>query len=199
MRQCLNTIYRPSSKVVEMCTYFMQKINIMIHVLNHFNICVGNYSTHDGLVNGVNGIFQTSSKLAYSQEVIWILFNNLKSGQLTRTKNAHFYEHKIHSTWTPIESIFKYIQIGSNSTHTITRMQFPIQLAATRTIHRAQGLRFNHLAFDPNGVYKHGFTYIIFFCIKNKDNLYLLKPLQMKKFQIDPSVVIKMHRLQTIA
>jgi hypothetical protein len=104
----------------------MQKINIMIHVLNHFNmlveLCVGNYSTPNGLVNGVNGIFQTSSKLAYSQKVIWILFNNLNSGQLIRTKNAHFYEHKMHPTWTPIEPIFKDIQIGSNSTHTITRM-----------------------------------------------------------------------------
>jgi len=85
-------------------------------------LCVGNHSTHDGLVNGVNGIFQTSSKLTYSREVTWILFNNLKSGQLTRTKNAHFYEHNIRPTWTPIEPIFKDIQIGSKSTHTITRM-----------------------------------------------------------------------------
>jgi hypothetical protein len=58
-------------------------------------LCVGNYSTHDGLVNGANGIFQASSKLHNSQEVIWILFNNLKSGQLIRIRNAHFYEHKI--------------------------------------------------------------------------------------------------------
>jgi hypothetical protein len=38
------------------------------------------YSTHDGLVNGANGIFQASTKLPNSQEVIWILFNDLKSG-----------------------------------------------------------------------------------------------------------------------
>jgi hypothetical protein len=36
---------------------------------------------------------------------------------------------------TPIEPISKDIQIGSNSTHIITRIQFPIQLAATCTIH----------------------------------------------------------------
>ncbi len=56
----------------------------MIHVLNHFNykmmhsmitlkgsskenmlveLCVGNYATHDGLVNGANGIFQRSIKV----------------------------------------------------------------------------------------------------------------------------------------
>jgi hypothetical protein len=39
---------------------------------------------------------------------------------------------------TPIEPMFKEIQIGSNSTHTIRKMQFPIQLVATHTIHRAQ-------------------------------------------------------------
>jgi hypothetical protein len=55
-------------------------------------LCASNYSTNNGLVNGANGIFQASN----SQAVIWILFNNIKSGQLTRTKNAHFYEHKIH-------------------------------------------------------------------------------------------------------
>jgi hypothetical protein len=90
--------------------------------------------------------------------------------------------------------MFKDIQIGSNSTHTITRMQFPVQLVATHIIHRAQGFILDHLGFDPNGVYKHGFTYTTFFRIKNKENLYLFKPLQIKNFQIDPSVAIKIHR-----
>ncbi len=116
-----------------------------------------------------------------------------KSGQLTRIKNANFYEHKIHLTWTPIEPISKDIQIGSNSTHIITRMQFPIQLATTRTIYRTQGLTFDHLAFGLNGVYKHGLTYTTFSHIQNKENLYLLQPLQMNFFQIDPSVAIEMH------
>jgi hypothetical protein len=55
-------------------------------------LCAGNYSTNNGLVNGANGIFQ-AFQASNSQEVIWILFNNIKNGQLTRTKNAHFYEH----------------------------------------------------------------------------------------------------------
>jgi len=70
-------------------------------------LCVGNYSTHDGLVNGANEIFQASRKLLTSQEFIWILFNNLKSGQLTRTKNEHFYEQKIHPMWTSINPYLK--------------------------------------------------------------------------------------------
>jgi len=82
-------------------------------------LCAQNYATHDGLV-----MFQGSTKVFNSQEVIWILFNNPKCGQLTKLKNAHLYEHEIHPTWTPIEPISKDIQIGSNSFHIITRKQF---------------------------------------------------------------------------
>jgi hypothetical protein len=98
-------------------------------------LCVENYATHDGLVNGANEIFQGSTKVFNSQEVIWILFNNLKCGQFTRIKNAHLYGHEIHPTWTPIEPISKDIQIGSNSSHIITRTLFPIQLVATCILH----------------------------------------------------------------
>jgi len=40
-------------------------------------LCAKNYATHDGLVHGVDGIFQISTNLLNSQEVIWILFNNI--------------------------------------------------------------------------------------------------------------------------
>ncbi len=56
-------------------------------------LCVGNYVTRDGLVNGVDGIFRRLIKILNSQEVIWILFNNPKCGQFMRIKNAHLYEH----------------------------------------------------------------------------------------------------------
>ncbi len=70
------------------------------------------------------------------------------------------YAHEIHPTWTPIEPISKDIQIGSNSSHIITRTQFPIQLATTCTIHQTQGLTLDYLTFDHTNVYKLGLTYI---------------------------------------
>jgi hypothetical protein len=51
-------------------------------------LCVGNYATHDVPINGANGIFQGSTKVSNSQDIIWILFNNFKCDQLTRIKNA---------------------------------------------------------------------------------------------------------------
>jgi hypothetical protein len=96
----------------------------------------GNYVTYDGLVNGANGIFQGSTKVFNSQEIIWILFNNPKCGQLTRTKNAHLYEHEIHSY---MDTNRTHIQRYSNwfkFFYIIIRTQFPIQLAAAHTIHQ---------------------------------------------------------------
>jgi hypothetical protein len=89
-------------------------------------LCVGNYATHDGLLNGVDGLFKGSRLLPNSQTIILIIFNNSKTGHLTRLKNNHLYTQEIHPIWTPIELISKEIQIGSNSNHIITRTQFPI-------------------------------------------------------------------------
>ncbi len=131
-------------------------------------LCVGNYATHDGLVNGVDAIFQGSTKVFNSQEVIWILFNNPKCDRLTRIKNAHSYEHEIHPTCTPIEPISKDIKVCSSSSHIITRTQFPIQLVVAHTRHWAQGLTLDYLAFDLTNVYKHGLPYTTLSCVKKK-------------------------------
>ncbi len=51
------------------------------------------------------------------------------------------------------------IQIGSNLSHIIIRIQFLIQPPSTHTIHHAQGLTFDHLTFDIIGATKNGLTY----------------------------------------
>jgi hypothetical protein len=156
-------------------------------------LCARNFVTSDGLVNGVDGIFQRSTKILNSQEVIWILFNNPKCDQFTRIKNAHLYEHETHLTWTLIKPICKYIQIGSIFLNIIIRTQFLIQLVITHTIHQTQGLTFDFLTFDPTDVYKHGLTYTTFSHLKKKLFFYLFQPLQMIFFQIDPSVAMEMR------
>jgi hypothetical protein len=90
--------------------------------------------------------------------------------------------------WTPIEQNIIKIQIGSNPIHTVTRIQFPIQLAIGLTIHYAKGLSFDCLAFDPSDVTKHDLTYTMLFCICSKKHLYLFFPLPSKNFHIDSIV-----------
>jgi hypothetical protein len=123
-------------------------------------ICGGKISTFDGLVNEANGLFESSSTID-GKTYIRIEFFNLKVGATTRYKYSILYTiENIESTWTPILPKVVEIHTGKSQSHRVTQIQFPIQLAAIRTIHRSQGLTLDELAFDPTNVTKHGLTYI---------------------------------------
>ncbi len=66
--------------------------------------------------------------------------------------------------------------MGANSSHVITNIQCPIQPIGTRIIHHFQGLTFDYLAFDPNGVHHHGFIYTSLSSVKKEEDLFLLAP-----------------------
>jgi hypothetical protein len=94
-----------------------------------------NYVISDGLVNGADGLFKATTS-CNNKSYIWIKKFNSKVGITTRFSNSHLYkELDIELAWTPIEALAKEIRIGKNQTHLITQIQFPIQLAAARTIH----------------------------------------------------------------
>jgi hypothetical protein len=46
-------------------------------------LCVGNYVTPNGVMNGTNGIFKASTTYC-EKTIIWIIFQNSKIGTLTR-------------------------------------------------------------------------------------------------------------------
>ena len=154
-----------------------------------------NYVISNGLVNGADGLFKTSTTFN-DKSYVWIQFYNTKVGIVTRFSHSHLYKSSdIDLAWTPIESVAKEIRIGKNQSHLITRIQFPIQLAATRTIHRAQGLSLDDLVFNPCGVNKHGLAYTALSHIRSKEKLYLSAPLEISNFQINSSVLEEMKRL----
>jgi hypothetical protein len=161
-------------------------------------LCVGNYATYDCLVNGTNGVFKTPTSY-HNKTIVWILFLNPKIGMLIGEQSTHLYTNNIQPNWTPIEPIIKDIRIGKSPSHIITRIQFLIQLAIAKTIHQSQGLSLNILAFDPTNVRKHGLSYIALSCIRIKEGLYLLPPLQHQNFRIDQCLIEKMNRLKTFA
>jgi hypothetical protein len=120
-------------------------------------LCVSNYATYDGLVNGADGIFKASTTYC-NKTIIWIIFQNSKIGTLIRKKYNHYYNN-IESKWTPIEPIIKDIKVGKSQSFIITRIQFPIQLVTTKTIHHCQGLSLDELVIDFTNIKKHGLTY----------------------------------------
>jgi len=109
-------------------------------------LCVGNYVTSNGFVNGINGTFKTSTTY-YENTIIWIMFHNSKIGTLYIYNR--YYDNNIESKWTIIEPIIKYIRVGKSQSFTITRIQFLIQLATIKTIHCFQILALDELIFYP--------------------------------------------------
>jgi hypothetical protein len=95
-------------------------------------LCARNYETSNGLVNGANGIFEDFIE-SILKSFLWIHFHNPQIGHNTQIKNIQIYNEfpRLDKQWTPIKHKIVEIQIGSNPSHTITRIQFPIQLAAT--------------------------------------------------------------------
>jgi hypothetical protein len=92
-------------------------------------LCVGNYETSNGFVNGVNGIFENLQKL-FQNLLFGYIFIILKSDIIHELK---IYKSimRLDKQWTPIECKIVEIQIGNNPSHTITRIQFPIQLVTS--------------------------------------------------------------------
>jgi hypothetical protein len=54
-------------------------------------LCVGNYETSDGLVNGANGIFENFTKII-SNSFVWIHFHNPQIGHNKKIKNLQIYD-----------------------------------------------------------------------------------------------------------
>ncbi len=53
-------------------------------------LCVENYETSDGLVNGANDIFENFTKII-SNSFVWIHFHNLQIGHNKQIKNLQIY------------------------------------------------------------------------------------------------------------
>lgn len=111
-------------------------------------LIVGNFATHDGLVNGADGVFMqyTPGK----EDIVWIEFYDPLIGGYQCLKMHSFYTPRISPSWTPITRISR--QVSGRKTSSLVRHQFPILLACARTIHRSQGLTMDRLAFDPSKV-----------------------------------------------
>ncbi len=141
------------------CYHFILVASIVNCYLKNMlvELCASNYATSNGLVNGVDVTFQDYIE-NNPKPFIWIDLYNSQIGINAHIKNSHIDEQ-----FPPIDKKWTKLQIGSNPSHIITRIQFPIQLVTTRTIHQTQGLTFDRLAFDPSGVTKHGLTYTAIF------------------------------------
>lgn len=108
-----------------------------------------NIEIEDGLTNGSSCELKKLEYKTLSQRpsIAWVKFDDDKIGMSTRRKYSHLYTQEIDRSWTPIFDIKRSFAYRYK---TYERMQFPLRLAAAKTIHKSQGDTVNNIVVSLN-------------------------------------------------
>ena len=173
-------------KTVTLPSKILVKRNILVELY------AGNYNIEDGLVNGADGAIRSYSYGKKEMDVIWIEFVDPNVGKMQREKFHELYNDNFSPSWTPIFRVAKPLPCARGNTQTTIRKQFPIQLACVRTIHRAQGLTLDRLAFNPINIRAHGLVYTTLSRVKSMDSLFLVHKLSQQNFSVNKKLTTEM-------
>lgn len=74
-----------------------------------------------------------------------------------------------------------------------TFIQYPLRLAWAITVHKSQGLTFDHAVLDINDAFAHGQVYVALSRCRSMEGLVLARPLQLTSLQTDEQVDSFIH------
>ena len=101
-----------------------------------------NIDVLDGLTNGTPClVMKLDFRVPNSPRcsIIWVKFEEHSIGLKMRDAYKHLYNRDVRPNWTPILEITKKFQFNYYKSFLVTRRQFPLTLAAAKTVHKAQG------------------------------------------------------------
>jgi exonuclease III len=104
----------------------------------------------DGIMNGAECRLQyiefPTNNTNFPKQ-LWVEFTDKNIGSITRKSVPRTNVKVIHDTWTPIIPIQRTFTVRRDHQR-VTRLQFPLQLAAARTIHKAQSSTYENIVVD---------------------------------------------------
>ena len=111
-----------------------------------------NIAPTDGIVNGAECIVRhiepnTSDGLP---QFVWVKFLDENTGKELRRRIRPTFREFVAQNWTPIQPITRTFVATRNNYH-ILRKQYPLQMSAGRTIHKAQSATHTNIVVDLSG------------------------------------------------
>ena len=159
-------------------------------------ICV-NVDVEDGLANGTPGVVEkVDYRVPGSRRcsILWVLFSDKAIGSLLRQKYAHLYTARIKKAWTPIVEISRKFSVGKRKACFVNRRQFPLRLAAAKTIHKSQGSTMQSAAVHFGKRKSDHMHYVGLSRIKKLCDVHILE-LNEKKISVSADVKAEMNRM----
>ena len=108
-----------------------------------------NINPADGIVNGAECVVQHIGDIGENKWplCIWVQFRDNQIGEQSRKNVSGKYVVHAKQGWTPIQPIQRQF-VASRSNILVTRKQFPLQLSAARTIHKAQSATYDKIIIN---------------------------------------------------
>lgn len=126
--------------------------------------------------------------------IVWVLFPDMKIGEKVRTKFRHLYNSTIERAWTPVLELTRKFQFNYHKSFQITRRQFPITLAAAKTVHKSQGSTLQSAVIKFGDTKIDHMHYVALSRVQKLSTLYLYN-LDDKKIKVSTAVENEMKRL----
>ena len=163
-----------------------------------YELCV-NVDVGDGMTNGTPCLIK---KVDYRVEnsdrcsIIWVQFEESKSGMHWRQKYSHLYNADTSRDWTPILETTRSFSVQHYKAYHVVRRQFPLQMAAGKTIHKAQGSTLHGAVVHFGDKKNDHIHYVGLSRVKNMETLHITE-FNEKKISVSNDVKDEMKRMRS--
>lgn len=157
-----------------------------------------NINVEDGMTNGAAcHVKKFDFRIAGSERcsIVWVAFEEGAIGRQWREKYKHLYVCGINRLWTPILETTRQFTLQYFKTYSIVRRQFPLMVAAGKTVHKAQGSTLQGVVIDFGNRKNDHMHYVGLSRVRNLKSLHI-QNLNQGKISVSNSVKTEMARLR---